>query len=529
MPDSGDKPMYVLVCHDQAQARFEVHPDSCSSGFRETGVYEFQLLPEGAVLYIDEARVEQIATATGPALRWTPGFYAGEVSAEVVDRNGNLLAVYRLDVAPDERKMGAELYQQMMTQIHEFDPALLLGTEAAQGDIGVTGDVTTLLLQYARLRRHSEGLIQSLHDVAARPLTRLRHERRHLAFQQVRRIDATSARRMMCRVETAALLCKQPSAAPRAPTFEVNQSIEHLDNPANRALSATLAQVRLRCSAVAHALQALAAADSTDGARTPLACRIERKLEFLRAQANRLRSLSKLSPFASVTRREVGAAALTAISAHPSYSRAYRLGWATLRPGVTGPDRDERLWLSPTWEIYERWCYVRILQSLRAVFPELTWTCQRRSSVDVIRYVGKGADTRVEASLQRTVRTAEGPANGIRSVSLQLKPDIVVTADIAGVRRMLVLDAKYRTGRDNILQSMRSAHLYQDALRWDGRRPECTLLLVPRGGAAPWLEAEAFREEHRTGVYVLGLEDPSTKALEALLGRWLGACSTVSV
>lgn len=77
--------MIVLICHDQARTRFEVSPGDCCSGFRETGVYEFQVLPDGATLYIDEAAVEPVSTAAGPVLRWQAGFYAGEVSAEVVD------------------------------------------------------------------------------------------------------------------------------------------------------------------------------------------------------------------------------------------------------------------------------------------------------------------------------------------------------------------------------------------------------------------------------------------------------------
>ncbi|MET4617081.1 hypothetical protein ABIA71_002662 [Stenotrophomonas sp. 2619] len=512
--------MIVLICHDQARTRFEVSPGDCCSGFRETGVYEFQVLPDGATLYIDEAAVEPVSTAAGPVLRWQAGFYAGEVSAEVVDSLGRPLASYRLDVAPDARKMGAALYQQMMAQIQAFDPALLLGSEAAQGNIGVVGDVTTLFLQYARLRRHSEGLIKALQQVAARPLTRLQHERRQVPFQRVRRIDATSARRLMARAETAGLLRRQPSAAGSTPLLEVVQSAENLDNPANRALAATLSQVRLRCAHVASGLAKLATVDKEEGARTPLASRIGRKLEYLEAQAGRLQSLAKLSPYANVSRREVGAAGLTAISAHPEYARAYRLGWATLRPGVAGPDRDEQLWLSPTWEIYERWCYVRILDSLRTLFPGLAWARGTQTSVDVIRYVGAAGHTRVEASLQRTFVTAEGASKGLRSISLQLKPDILVTTEIAGARRMLVLDAKYRTGRHNILQAMRSAHLYQDALRWDGQRPDCSLLLVPAGGDAPWLEVPAFHAENRTGVHVLALDQPAA-ALDDMLRRWL--------
>ncbi|MGX9190982.1 DUF2357 domain-containing protein [Stenotrophomonas sp. Ker107b] len=509
----------ILVCYDQSSTRMEIAPGSRCGGFQELGVYDFDPLPDHATLFIDEELVEPVVTPAGPVLRWKPGFYAGEVSAELVASSGALLALYRLDVAPDARKLGADLFQQMLDDIHAFDPALLPGTEAAQFNIGVAGELNSVLLQYARLRRHSDALIKALEAVSARPLSRLQHERKHVPFHQVRRIDARSARQLMSRPDTAAVLRGQPHVGASAPLFNVVQSGENLDNPANRALSATLASVRARCDSVAEGLAKLTASQRDEATRTPLSNRLQRKLEFLQAQSERLCVLSKRSPYANVSRREVVAAGLTAISAHPGYSRAYRLGWSTLRPGITGLDREESLWLSPTWEIYERWCFVRIVESLRTVFPSLQWKCLRRPTVDVIRWVGTGAGVRVEACLQRIAGSPER-SSGLRSVSLRLKPDIVVMVEANGLRRLLVLDAKYRTGRANVLDAMRTAHIYQDALRWKGHRPDCTLLLVPQGGDACWLESPAFHQQNRTGVHVLGFEQPAG-AIENMLAGWL--------
>lgn len=522
MPASGAETMLVLTCTDQSQIQFQLTPGVPCSGFREMGVYQFTALPIGASLYIDEALVEAVDTPAGPQLHWQPGFYAGEVSAEVLDATGARLAAYRIDVGPDESKLGAELFQSMLDEIHIFDPALLLGTEAAQSSIGVTGDVTTLLLQYARLRRHADDLIRSLQSVAARPLSRLLHERKRVPLQRIRRLDSTSARRLMRHPGAGAVLRRSLTAEAGTPALDVMHSFEDLDNAANRALAATLAAVRQRCSSVAGGLVRLAAARQDEGSRTPLAQRLDRKLLFLDNLSSHLRRLAQIPPFSTASRTEVTAAGLTAISAQPAYARAYRLGWASLRPGVAGPERDESLWLSPTWEIYERWCFIRVAESLRTLFPQLDWTCRRYPKVDVIRYTGKSEGVVVEASLQRMFRFANRSTAGLRSVSLQLRPDIVVTANIGGNRRMLVLDAKYRTARRHVLDSMRSAHLYQDALRWDGRRPDCSLLLVPRGGGAPWLEDEAFHRNHRTGVHVLAPGQPVSE-LRSLLDHWLGS------
>jgi hypothetical protein len=79
--------------------------------------------------------------------------------------------------------------------------------------------------------------------------------------------------------------------------------------------------------------------------------------------------------------------------------------------------------------------------------------------------------------------------------------------------RFMIMDAKYRTSRESVLDAMASAHIYQDSLRIGTRRPEASLLLVPSGGGAPWLEESSFHVEHRVGILTLfpdsGAEPPA--------------------
>lgn len=85
-----------------------------------------------------------------------------------------------------------------------------------------------------------------------------------------------------------------------------------------------------------------------------------------------------------------------------------------------------------------------------------------------------------------------------RSISGQRIPDILLRIDSGS--RNVVLDAKYRTTRANVLEAMSSAHIYRDALRIGGNRIDSALLLVPRSGGASWLKDPAFIREHSVGV-----------------------------
>jgi hypothetical protein len=106
------------------------------------------------------------------------------------------------------------------------------------------------------------------------------------------------------------------------------------------------------------------------------------------------------------------------------------------------------------------------------------------------------------------------------SISKQRVPDLVLKVERAGDLRFVVLDAKYRTSRDSVLDAMESAHIYQDSLRIGSRRPEGSLLIVPSGGGAPWLEDPEFQTEHRVGIHVLSLELDTT--LPGLVMELLG-------
>lgn len=81
-----------------------------------------------------------------------------------------------------------------------------------------------------------------------------------------------------------------------------------------------------------------------------------------------------------------------------------------------------------------------------------------------------------------------------------------------------VIGAKYRSARPGALDSMVSAHLYRDCLCWNGLCPDRALLLVPRGGGAPFLQSAEYQEENRVGVTVLGDESNGLLAMLQSLG-----------
>ena len=230
---------------------------------------------------------------------------------------------------------------------------------------------------------------------------------------------------------------------------------------------------------------------------------------------SRLVAVMRGTPFRSVTRAEVTAAALNAISADPDYSRAWGRGWRALKHGVEG-DPSHRVWISPSWEVYEGWCFLQLGRQLRETFPDWGW--RLKPSITPV-WVGKSGLKRAELAAQAHFPAYPDDRTKRWAVSRKRKPDIVLTVTAPDGARFVVFDAKYRVSRSNVLDAMASAHIYRDALRLGDVSPEAAFLIVPEGGGAPWLQEPDFQSVHGVGVLTMspGRSPQLPQSVRALL------------
>ncbi len=442
---------------------------------------------------------------------WEPGFFSGEVTAELVGSDGRVHATYLLDVSPDPGKLGRERFEDMVDEIRSEAPELLFGTEPATAGAGVEGEVSNPHVAFARLRRYGDDFVRGLHAISANPIRELRRRRERRPLHLVRRVDRrTIASALRDREVAGALFATgarsaESVAAPQALTLDVPRVEDHLDGAANRCITRTALSVFRRIRVVRRDLGRLVERERSSETTTDIGSRWPVRAAMLDGLEIRLRQALRRRPFRDVTRPEITAAGLNAVSAHPVYSRAFGLGWRALRPGVAGDPSTERLWISPTWEVFERWCFVRLARELRATHPNLEW--KRRDAAHgrgTASWEGTGDGKKIGLILQPEFTGGANWRQGFRSISLTRYPDLLLTEEHGDRRRFVVLDAKYSVSRDAVLKQMASAHIYHDALRWDGLRPDLALLLVPRGGGAEWLESDEFRGEHRVGVVAMG-------------------------
>ena len=202
-------------------------------------------------------------------------------------------------------------------------------------------------------------------------------------------------------------------------------------------MSALILVVLSRASSLLAKLAELVAREQPSATRTPLAARWPARSASLTEIRRELRKLSRQLPYCGVLRPEVTAAGLNGVAANPLYARAWNRGWRALGQGLEGSELSDRLWVSPSWEVYERWCFVRLGQTLATCASSWNWTR------DSERWVGERGGRRAELVLQPVFPSRSVPTDGRWSLSRERIPDLALIVDSDGSKRFLLLDAKY--------------------------------------------------------------------------------------
>lgn len=462
-------------------------------------------LEEGWRLLIEDAPLTPDGRGHPGVWTWKPGFYAGEVEATLQDATGICRGRWRLDVSPDNSKLGRDTFIGMLKEIYEFDSTLALGTEPARRQFGALGEHQNPIVEFLRLRSRAADIEQSLRLLLQEPIRSLRTRRRLSPPHLVRRADRHTA---MSTLRQPALLAAigviQPNDLPaftEQPRVDVPTVAYHYDNATNRCLLHVLRALIRRCINLRSRLET--EADHPDSA---IYQRWPEWKKFLDIFQKKLDTAERHLPFPEVAKAEVTAAGLNAVAAHPLCARFWRVSWEALRHGITGPEPADWLPLNPTWEIYERWCFLALRRWLKELLHGYVGWQDHSSPSGADRLLsGRSSNGNmiVRLHLQRSFVSSENRLREYWSISRERRPDIVLDWRREDDSGFLIFDAKYRVARASVLEAMESAHIYNDSLRMNQMRPVASVLLTPANTEACWLQKSEFFDEHRSGVLPL--------------------------
>jgi hypothetical protein len=504
-PDQTDPASWIVIA-----------PESAASNLHEGNQYELSVPHSNCRVFIDDV---ELLMASG-WFRWQPGFYAGRVTVVVIDVLGQQ-ANYFIEVAPSDRKSASGEFDEMVQTIREFDQTLLMGPSAATmvfGNEGKTGLKKHLVLM-ARLRLHASSFLNSVSRIAQLPHKRLAADRQQLPLSRVRRIHPSALRdRTLNNLIANPLTVSDQLESLQIPSWTSTPTV---DTPANRALLALLKRFRATVVELRQIVAVFKLPEDKDEQKQ----KAPRRLEELDLLVEKTTRLIQRPPFNQVKSGEIGSSGLTQIAAQPEYSRAYRLGCAAMASQVDGNQLIDPLRVNFSWGIYETWCFLQTLKCLEQVLNTvLVATTPKTASADLAFYAQLALDHSVELLFQATFAANKPASRSVWSISRERRPDILIV-ERKGLRvRSMVLDAKWRSGRGNVLEAMESTHIYHDSLRVESVAPSPCLLLLPGVSDVDALSDPAFIDEHGVGaIFEFSPLGTGAALLNERLAAWISS------
>lgn len=496
----------------------EVAPQCRIAGLTEDTDYLIDTGAPEAEVFIDDVPLQREGSST---FSWRPSFYAGVVALNL-RKAGRCSQDYLLDVSPSPNKSGQDEFADMVKEIRDFDQSLLGGLSSATipfGHSGRKGRYELDVLLY-RIRTHGPTFLDAVTSITRAPHRFLAADRQVLPLSRVRKLHHTALldRRV-------AMLAVGQHSNESIDSFQINglTSAPTFDTPANRTLLGLVRRFEAAVTMLSEAVQSR----NLESQEEEQTLRAHRRLLDLEALAHQTRKLLHGTLFREVSSGETSAAGLTQISAQPQYSRAYRLGCRALGRQLEGIDSPDQLHIPPSWGIYETWCFLRVVASASQITcsPPVEQTPQAVAAERAVRFdISHGRW--LEVLFQATFPSLKKPEKRMGwSLSGERRPDIVFVHHTPLRSNAVVLDAKWRSGRTNVLQAMESAHIYHDALRVNGRKPHPCLLLLPGSCVVDELEQTEFVKENGVGaVSLFKPSAPGVTQLEALMSTWLEEC-----
>lgn len=442
-------------------------------------------------------------------------FWCGRAQLDAVLSDGTRSSI-ALDVRADPNKLDDLSWERMLDDIDARWPGRTLGVEGglhgASSDEGVA-DVLALL----PLLSNIDSLVRQLRELVAALRTKdvLRPE--HVPLRSLRRIDASTARWIAQHSRAASALIEQQRDEDRLQRTLVEQRRRHasFDHPANRALRWLVERVRARLNELALLLsrreRELAANWLTDASSW---CKLRK--ETAERAARSLRALVDESELAELSAEPPDAAAMQTITNDALYERVFRRCRRWIAPrferegvGAAGVS------IKSSFELYERWCLVHLERELAVAFEGLAWADVATAQGPARCGVGGGVRVWLYDNLVFS-HWREG-ADRYAIIS-ERTPDFVVAVERAGVKRWVILDAKYRSHAASVRDALDEIALYRASLRWEAYGGECAAaaILVPRVGSG----AERWAQEGFVGRFAFGAI-AARPGGEAILARWL--------
>lgn len=548
MTPSPSAPGSLVLADERTGAAWQVWPAAepiPAGAVAETRSYLFRLeCPDAAAaasaeLLLDGLPLEALRARcpTQALWRWNPGFHAGSVQLRLALPARRPIDI-ELVVDPDRRKMLRADFDRMILEILEDTTALFALAPFRTPLSRAAGGRRPPIARLELLRSRIDELERVTAAIAEAPRRRLHGESRvlpvHLAAR-VRGDEIVASLRGGRPVKVSADVALPEGLRRMLPArIRTRRARSTLDLDEHRRMAACLASWRSWLIAVAGLLERDHGREPDKESETQAGIWARR----CRVMARRLDTMRGLPPFAEASAGEPRLEMTSIFRSVPAYRDFFRI-WRDLNGGLAQVFGDfVDMPLARTYELYELWCFLRLVRATALEFPgagiDMAGLFSRTAQGGIELAAGQARisfDSGWELCFQRRYREFWISEDGCGSFSRTLVPDIT----LHGTSRpavLIVLDAKYRieSALDDALSSI---HTYRDALVQQieeglpARVVRAAYLLAPAVGTASgpdWksmamparLFSPGYRSEFRFGAVLLVPGMPLSEVREIL-------------
>lgn len=474
--------MTVLSIHEIGTGRsWKVwpEPETIPPGvIRETANYVFEL--QGvrgagqADLLIDDEMLEALRPRHPAEGRWywSPGFHAGTVEAEL-RLPGSGTRRFEVVTDPDLRKLTREDFDVMLREILEDTFALFALSAFRKSIARGIGGRAPAIARLEFLRSRIDQLERAAHEIARRPRRLLVAEEAPIMYH--RAVRATGHE--ILRSFRSGRILRETRRPPRLPPtlkgflpekIRLRQQRSSLDLPEHRQMAACLRSWASWLTAAAGLLARPSRPEDLEVRRAADAWSAR-----CRRLSRRLRQLCNLPPFAEAGDAPPRLLLSALFRNDPPYRRFFRL-YQDMNLGIAAVFGDFlAMPLARTYELYELWCFLRLLRAAADEFGPTGLDLQDLFVTDAAGGVTVSAiavTVPVGSSwticFQRQYREFWLEPGRRGSYSRTMRPDLVMMQDPGtepANARLIVLDAKYRI-EEGLNGALSSIHTYRDAL-----------------------------------------------------------------
>ena len=471
----------LVMVSESTGAAWRVWPDpeAVASGvIHEAGSYLFELRgtadAAGADLVIDDTPLEALRAPVADAARWrwSPGFHAGLVEAEL-RIPGNAPRRFEIITDPDRRKLARAEFDVMVQEILADTFALFSLSGFRKGVARGFGGNPPAIARLEFLRSRVDELEAIVAAIVRNPRRRLAAEEAIVPYHRASRATGPEILRSF----RSGRILQERSKPSRLPPPLKGFLPEHirtrrrrnsLDLPEHRQMGACLRFWSVWLNAAAENIER-----RSGGTDLELRQSSTTWMRRCRRLARRVEGLASAAPFAEAGEGRAHLVLSAVFRNDPSYRRFYRL-WQDMNLGIAAIFGDHlNLPLARTFELYELWCFLRLVRAGSEEFGP--------AGVEIKDlFITGGAGGLTVASGAVTVRVGTGlkicfqkqyrefwiETDGQGSYSRAMAPDVVAAIEPAtpgDADRLIVLDAKYRID-DGLNEALNSIHTYRDAL-----------------------------------------------------------------